>query len=391
VVGVEVFQPGHPTGHPNEDMMHEADCVEHFGGRPKRTDDHRLRRLLLPYLLLPIFYFLLPPAVSAAQDQTPSTAATPAAEEEEKPLPGDWAVELLDAAEHSPNSEARDALYRAAMATGPAIVPQLEEALKDDRTAEFAAQALAFIGGEKAIQILWKLQSDKRDLNLRRFYYGALAEFDAPEAAETLLAAVNRADDEPDRTVTEAAVIALTVRSDPKLLAPLREALTKIQDVVIRLDVENAVEVIESRAKFLAKPPAKKSGASVEEAVRTYFAPALISPDSPPASSPAAAKPAAGRSGSTAAAPKSAAVRAGTTKPPAPAEPPVKVQIQHLILSPEKTRALARVTFEDPSAVANYDMVLQKRYGEWFVASVWLGAEVEKAPAQPLPPEREPE
>jgi hypothetical protein len=57
-----------------------------------------------------------------------------------------------------------------------------------------------------------------------------------------------------------------------------------------------------------------------------------------------------------------------------------------LAFSPDKTRALARVTFEDPSAVANYDMVLQKRYGEWFVASVWLGGEREKAPLIVAPP-----
>ncbi len=124
-------------------------------------------------------------------------------------------MELLDAIERSPNPEAQDALYRAAVAAGPAIIPQLEEALKDDRTAEFAAQALAFIGGAQAMQILWKLQSDTRDLSLRRFYYGALGEFDAPEATQTLLAAINRADEEPDRTVTEAAILALTVRSDP--------------------------------------------------------------------------------------------------------------------------------------------------------------------------------
>ncbi len=340
-------------------------------------------------LLLSAFC-LLPSASVFAQEQTPSPE-TAAPSEDEKPLPGDWAVELIDAAEHSPNAEARDALYRAAMATGPAIVPQLEEALKDDRTAEFAAQALAYIGGEKVIQILWKLQSDKRDLNLRRFYYGALAEFDAPEAAETLLAVVHRADEEPDRTVTEAAVIALTVRSDPKLVAPLREAQTKINDVVIRLDVENAADVIESRAKHLAAPPTKKAGASVEDAVRTYFAPALLSSDAPPAPSPAAAKSPAGRVSVAGSAAKPTAARAATTKPSTPAEPPVKVQIQQLTLSPEKTRGLARVTFEDPTAIATYDIVVQKRYGEWFVASVWLGPEIEKTPATPLPPEREPE
>jgi len=335
-------------------------------------------------------FCLLPSAYLFSQEQTPPTE-TAAPTDDDKPLPGDWAVELIDAAEHSPNAEARDALYRAAMATGPAILPQLEEALKDDRTAEFAAQALAFIGGEKAIQILWKLQSDQRDLNLRRFYYGALSEFDAPEAAQTLLGVINRADEEPDRTVTEAAVIALSVRSDPKLVAPLREAEAKIKDVVIRLDLENAADVIEHRAKYLAAPTAKKTGASVEDAVRTYFAPALISSGTPVVATPAPAKPAAGSRGPAAAAPKAAAGRAGTAKPPAPAEPPVKVRVEQLTFAPEKSRVLARVTFEDPSAVANYDIVLQKRYGEWFVASVWLGSEAEKAPATPMPTEHEPE
>ena len=352
-----------------------------------RTANFRLPAFLC--LLLSAFC-LLPSAHLFAQEQSPSTETTALAEDD-KPLPGDWAVELIDAADHSPNAEARDALYRAAMATGPAIIPQLEEALKDDRTAEFAAQALVFIGGEKAIQILWKLQSDQRDLNLRRFYYGALAEFDAPEAAQTLLGVINRADEEPDRTVTEAAVIALSVRSDPKLVAPLREAQAKIKDVVIRLDLENAADVIEHRAKYLAATPAKKTGASVEDAVRTYFAPALISSNATPAPSPAAVKPAAGGSTHSGAAPKPTTPRAGTTKSPAPAEPPVKVQIQQLTFAPEKTRVLARVTFEDPSAVANYDMVLQKRYGEWFVASVWLGSEAEKALATPMPTEHEPE
>lgn len=362
----------------------------------KKLSEH-CARVPTVYFRLSAFVCLLlaafcsrPSAYLFGQEQTPS-AETAAPVEDDKPLPGDWAVELIDAAEHSPNAEARDALYRAAMATGPAIIPQLEEALKDDRTAEFAAQALAFIGGEKAIQILWKLQSDQRDLNLRRFYYGALAEFDAPEAAQTLLAVINRADEEPDRTVTEAAVIALSVRSDPKLVAPLREAQAKIKDVVIRLDLENAADVIEQRAKYLAAPPAKKTGASVEEAVRTYFAPALISSEAPGAVPPAPAKPAGDRSSPAAAAPKAAAGRAAATKPSVAVEPPVKVQVQQLTFSPEKTRVLARVTFEDPSAVANYDMVLQKRYGEWFVASVWLGAESEKAPATPLPAEREPE
>jgi len=38
------------------------------------------------------------------------------------------------------------------------------------------------------------------------------------------------------------------------------------------------------------------------------------------------------------------------------------------------------VVFQDPSALANYDMVLQKQYGDWIIASVWLGEETEKTP-----------
>lgn len=106
---------------------------------------------LLPtshFLLLTTFCLLL--SVPSLAQQPPAAAqpapSAPAAEEEEKPLPGDWAVALLDAIERSPNPEAQDALLRAVAATGPAVIPQLEEALKDDRTAEFAAQALAFMG-----------------------------------------------------------------------------------------------------------------------------------------------------------------------------------------------------------------------------------------------------
>ncbi len=105
-------------------------------------------------------------------------------------------------------------MLRATFAAGPAIIPQLAAALKDDRTAEYAAQSLAYIGGDQALPILWKLLSDPRDLNLRRFTYGALAEFDSPQATDMLFDVINKSDDEPDRTVTEAAVIALTVRTD---------------------------------------------------------------------------------------------------------------------------------------------------------------------------------
>lgn len=307
-----------------------------------------------------------------AQEQAgPPPATVPF--EEEKPLPGDWAVELLFAMLNSPNSQAADEVFRAAVAAGPQIIPQLEEALKDDRTAEFAAQALAFIGGPKALEILWKQVADARDLNLRRFYYGALGEFDSPEAVQTLLDVINRSDDEPDRTVTEAAILALTVRSDPKLIPPLREAEARLNDVVIRLDLENAIEVIERRAKYLATPEGKAAGGSVEQAVRTYFAPALLPPEA-------------------AAAPAKTSVKAAPVagKRTLPDLPDVKVRIENVTLTPDQTRALARVVFEDPTAAAYYDIVLQKRYGNWEVASVWLGKEVEKpaplAPARPRTP-----
>lgn len=277
---------------------------------------------------------------------------------------------LLDEIANSPNPEARDGLLRVVMAVGPAAIPMLEPALQDDRTAEFAAQALAFIGGEKAVKLLWGLQSDKRDLNLRRFYYGALAEFEAPEATETLLEVVIKADSEPDRTVTETAIVALTVRSDPKVLPALREAQESVKDLVIRLDLESAVEVISRRAK---QPPAAplKSAGSIESAVRNYFAPALESPAeaATPARKPAPAP--------------------GLPAKPAPRPPPpplaVNVHIENIALSPNQSRALARVLFEDPTASAIYDIVLQKQFGEWTVASVWTGAQVEKTLPEPRP------
>ncbi len=290
----------------------------------------------------------------AAQDEQPPDEANPIEEQEAAVRPADWAPQLLFEILSSSNPQASDALFRAAFAAGPEIVPQLTEALKDDRTAEFAAQSLAYIGGQDAIQILWKYVTDPRDLNLRRFYYGALAEFEAPEAAQTLLEVVKRGDEEPDRTVTEAAIIALTVRSGPKILPQLREAHEKTGDVVIRLDLENAIDVIEARARLLATPEGQKLGGSVDAAVRKYFLPAFHPPPAP-----------------------SGGVR--------PAPLPAKIRIDHLTLSPDQNRALARVIFEDPSAEAHYDMVLQKRYGNWTLASVWLGAETEK-PALLAPP-----
>jgi hypothetical protein len=297
--------------------------------------------------LVLLFACCLPTSLPG-QDQEPPAESNPMVEEEAALLPTDWAPQLLYEILSSSNSEAQDALYRAAFAAGPVVVPRLEEALKDDRTAEFAAQSLAFIGGQDALQILWKHVTDPRDLNLRRFYYGALAEFDAPEATQTLLDVVKRGDEEPDRTVTEAAIIALTVRSDPEIAKTLREVETKITDVVIRLDLENAVEVIAARARLLETPEGQKLGGSIDGAVRKYFLPALQPPSPPPA---AGAKP---------------------------VSPAIKVRVDHLTMSPDQDRALARVVFEDSSASAHYDMVFQKRYGNWTLSSVWLGLEVEK-------------
>src|SRR5438093_439316 len=92
---------------------------------------------------------------------------------------------------------------------------------------------------------------------------------------------------EPDRTVTEAAIIALTVRSEASLLTELRQLRSKIKDVVLRDDLDNAVDVIEARARYLASPQGKNAGGSLEQAVRSYFTPALEPPR--PASGPSKA------------------------------------------------------------------------------------------------------
>jgi hypothetical protein len=328
---------------------------------------------------------------------------------------------------NSPNAEARDALLDSAFAAGPAIVPLLEKALQDDRTAEFAAQSLAFIGGGNALEVLSKLSKDPRDLNLRRFYYGALAEFEQPQAAKLLLYVVGRGDEEQDRTVTEAAILALTVRSDPSLVAPLKELHARLKDIVIKDDVENALDVIQARARYLASPEGKKVGGSVEETVRTYFVPALEVPlvsnklVASPSSAPTAATLSPGQHGrepdrsgqaarATAAGPSATptaatgvrgqgsgvrgtapAVKAdvaGTTGAKGQgsgakgAAPAVSVEIAGLTYSPDRSRALAHVIFDNPLGTAYYDMVLQKRYGNWALASVWLGSEVEKASSQ---------
>ena len=330
--------------------------------------------LLMGLCLLPGLPGFSQQSVTTAQtESTPAPEAPPAVAEEEQPAPGDWAPELLYGILNSPNEEALRALLRAAFAAGPAIIPQLTEALKDDRTAEFAAQALAFIGGDQALDTLWKLLADPRDLNLRRFTYGALAEYESPQATDVLFDVINKSDAEPDRTVTETAVIALTVRSDAKLLSRLREAESKLQDVVIRDDLDNARAVIEARAKYLASPEGKNAGGSVDSAVRTYFIPALEMPPSPEV---APASPARKAEGKAAPAPARA-----------PFKPLVSVEIRSVTLTPDKNRALSQVVFEDPTAMAYYDIVLQKRSGDWAIASVWLGPEVEKAaPSAGHPP-----
>jgi hypothetical protein len=313
-----------------------------------------------------------------ASEPAPSESGLEASED---PPPGDWAPELLDAIANSPNAEARDTLLDAAFAAGPAIVPQLEKALQDDRTAEFAAQSLAFVGGGKAIKALSKLMQDRRDLNLRRFYYGALAEFEDPMATKLLLYVVGRGDEEQDRTVTEAAILALTVRCDPSFVAPLKEIHAKLQDIVIKDDIENALDVLQVRARYLASPEGRRSGISVEQAVQTYFMPAFEVPSGSgaprPATSPSTTQP-----------------TATTAKPANPVTPAVRVSVAGVTYSPDRDRALAHVIFDNPSGTAFYSMVLQKRYDNWTLASVWLGSEVEKpmlelerkpTPAQPYP------
>jgi hypothetical protein len=268
------------------------------------------------------------------------------------PPPGDWAPQLLDGILSAENPAAGESLYDAAFAAGPGLIPQLEAALKDDRTAEFAAQALAFTGGEKAEQILQSLISDPRDLDLRRFYLGSLGEYPAPDIERLLLNAVAKSDAEPDRTVTEAAIWALTVRSEPDLPAEIKRADAGIQDVAIRDELDNARQVIEARLAYLASPLGHGAGGSLDRAVRTYFIGAL--PKEPIPSS------------------KTAAASA-RHEPPA-----ASFTLNRTIFSPDQTRALAHVTFEDSEARADYDMVLQKQLGDWKVVSVWQGPETEK-------------
>ncbi len=306
-----------------------------------------------------------PESANPPKTVTPTPETT---EDTDEVLPGDWGPELLYGILSSPNEEAQFGLLRAAFAAGPAIVPELKEALKDDRTAEFAAQSLAYIGGDPVLPVLESLLNDKRDLNLRRFTYGALAEFDSPKATDILFDVIAHSDTEPDRTVTEAAIIALTVRTDTGILTRINNTEKNLQDVVIRDDLDNARMVISERAKYLATNQGKKAGGSIDSAVRTYFLPALETPTGPSAPAPSATT-----------------MKHGEKKPanlssPAPklTPPLVTVSVQSVTLSPDKNRALARVLFQDPTAMAYYDFVLVKQFGNWQLASVWLGPEMDK-------------
>lgn len=305
-----------------------------------------------------------PVPASTAKAEPQSPPSTSEVSDADNPLPGDWGPELLDGILSSRNPAAGEALYDAAFAAGPSLIPQLQAALKDDRTAEFAAQALAFAGGEKAEQILETLIADRRNLDLRRFYLGSLGEYPASEIEQLLLNAVAKSDAEPDRTVTEAAIWALTVRSDPGLPAAIQSAEAGIEDVAIRDELDNARQVIQSRLKYLASAEGQNAGGSLEQAVRTYFIGALQTPAPRP--------------------------RSATGASHAAAEPPAAAaDVNETVFSPDKTRALAHVTFQDSEASANYDIVLQKQLGDWKVVSVWEGAAAEQPetpPAQPASP-----
>jgi hypothetical protein len=290
--------------------------------------------------VIAIVFFLVPGSLLVG-------VSTPQSSQSHVPaMMDDWSPEALYRILSSPDSEAKDNLYRAAFAAGSAIIPHLQAALKDDRIAEFAAQSLAFLGGPQARTILATLLDDPRNLDLRRFYYGSLAEYNDPQSIGILLDAVRRSDREPDRTVTRAAILALSVHSDPSLAAQLREAEKDVSDYVIQDDIETAESVIELRAKYLSSLKEKDPKNSVNAAVRIYFIPALEGP--PP----------------------------GTPQDAAP--PHADFRIPNVTYSPDKSRALADVIFETPDALANYRFVLQKKQGGWTVASVWLGAEREK-------------
>lgn len=327
--------------------------------------DHRGKTANLKWISLFVVLSMslaVAPLRSASRPFEPLQEAT-SPETAEEPTPNyAWAPALLYDVISSHNPDAPNYLYDSVFATGPSMTPQLIDALKDDRTAEFSAQALAFLGSEAALTALSKLVNDPRDLDLRRFYYGALGEFDTPQANQILVNVIRNANHEPDRTVTEAAIIALTVHSNTTLVPSLKQAEAQLTDPVIQDDLENALSIIQSRAHYLATSTGKDAGGSIVQAVRAYFMPAL--------------------EGDSGIEPASEHTITSHSKPqvhstPRPA-PQANVEIERLVFSPDKNRALAHVVFKEPGAIAHYKIVLQKRYGDWTLASVWLGREEER-------------
>lgn len=296
-------------------------------------------------LVITAFCFWQPGRLGAA------SPAAPVAQMRNELLSGDWSPQHLYSILSSSNPQARENLYRAAFSAGPAIIPKLQIALKDDRTATFAARTLAYIGGPKALAILAKLVNDPRNLDLRRFYYGALGGSDNPRDTEILLNKIRNSDHEPDRTVTRNAILALSISSNASLVAKLKQAEKEVTDPVIQDDINTAAAVIGLRAKYLASPAGQYSGSSVRQAIRTYFMPAIeFSP---------------GGSGG------------------GPQNMHIKIHVVNLTYSPEKTRVLAAVDFENPQAVAAYRMVVQKKAAGWKVVSVWLGSEHTRQASSP--------
>ena len=295
-------------------------------------------------LVLAAFAFWQPLRLAASA--LPATVA----QERSELLNQEWDPAKLYAILSAEDSPASENLYRAAFAAGPAIIPKLENALKDDRTAEFAAQTLAYFGDARSMAILAKLVNDPRNLDLRRFYYGALGGSADPHEIGILLTKVRTSDHEPDRTVTRDAILALSISSDAALAARLHEAEKEVSDPVIQDDIQTAATVIELRANYMATPAGKSAESSPQNAIHSYFMPALQAPPGDDADQQNAG---------------------------------VEVKVRNLTWSPDKTRVLAAVDFENPEAVAPYQMVLQKTQAGWKVASVWLGDEREK----PQPPQ----
>lgn len=300
---------------------------------------------------LPAVLALAALALAASSVLRSQSLPAAAAQQRKQLLNEQWDPAKLYAILTSQDPQAGENLYRAAFAAGPAIIPKLEMALKDDRTAEFAAQTLAWFGGDRSLAILAKLLKDPRDLDLRRFYYGALGAYHDPHDVEILLNQVRTSDHEPDRDVTRNAILALSISSDAALVPRLYQAEKQVTDPVIQDDIQTAAMVVGLRAKYTATPAGKSAGSSVEQAIRSYFMPALQ------------AMPGGGDAG-----------------PPAG----VEVNVRNLTWSPDKTRVLAAVDFENPEALASYHMVVQKSQAGWKIASVWLSEEREK-PQAPAP------